>query len=339
MQTLLYFYKLLIANLKCVSNNVFNGEAVLFKQELSRSGSAEGIHGYDSAVKACILMPGVSGACLYANACAYCRGDNAFLILSALCFKELHTGHGNDSRVDAVCLKLSLCLNDKLNLTTGSDEYAVGGSLFTIGKDVAALESVYAGCFVLCQRLTGKNETGGGLSGKSGDPSGGSFLIVAGTEYLHVGDGAEADEVLNGLVGAAVLTNADGVVRQDVDSGDIHEGGESHCVLHIIGEYEEGCAVATEAAVYYHTVGDSSHSVLTDTEVDVGAGHVVSREVLSALHVGFVGGSEVCTAADKVGNECSKLVENGEAGAAGCICLGDSRLMRSPMYQYIIVSS
>ena len=57
------------------------------------------------------------------------------------------------------------------------------------------------------------------------------------------GDGAKRGEVLDRLVGRAVLAEADGVVGPHVDRVDLHQRGQAHRRTHVVGELQERPAV------------------------------------------------------------------------------------------------
>lgn len=68
------------------------------------------------------------------------------------------------------------------------------------------------------------------------------------------------------------LSDADGVVGQDVVDGQLREGGHTHGGAHVVGEHQEGGAGAAVEAEVGDTVEDGPHGVLADAVVEVAAG-------------------------------------------------------------------
>ena len=181
---------------------------------------------------------------------------------------------------------------------------------------------------VLRQVLAGEHERGGAVAGQRADPCRGRFLAVRRAEHLHVGDGAQRDQLLDRLVRRPVLADADGVVGEDIGDGQVHERGEAHRVLHVIGEDEEGRAIGAQAAVQLDAVGDRRHRVFADAEVDVAPGIVLRGEVGALFHVRLIGRRQVGRAADQVGDAVGELVQHRGARAAGRVRLGEVEKIR-----------
>ena len=78
---------------------------------------------------------------------------------------------------------------------------------------------------------------------------------------------AQGGEVLDRLVGRAVLAEADRVVRPDEGDRQLLDGGEAHRGAHVVGEDEEGAAVGAGQALERDAVEDHAHGVLADAEV------------------------------------------------------------------------
>src|SRR5664280_1594303 len=78
-----------------------------------------------------------------------------------------------------------------------------------------------------------------------------------------------------------VFAVAHGVVREDEDGGQFHQGGEPDCSAGIIAEDEEG---GTESAQLRkrHSVHDRGHGVLTNAEVHVLASGCFGLQVARA---------------------------------------------------------
>ena len=123
--------------------------------------------------------------------------------------------------------------------------------------------------------------------------------------------------MLDGLMGRAVLADADGVVREDVGDLLLHHCGKAHAVLHIVGEAEERGRIGAQAAVQRHGVADRAHRVLADAEVNVVAFGRFSGEIAAVLHVGLVGRAQVGAAAEQVRQMRGQTVKRLAGGVAG----------------------
>ena len=83
----------------------------------------------------------------------------------------------------------------------------------------------------------------------------------------EIRDRPQRREVLDRLVGGAVLAEADRVVRPDVDGVDVHQRRQPHRRAHVVGELQEGAAERAGRAVQHDAGQDRAHGVLTDAEV------------------------------------------------------------------------
>ena len=97
-------------------------------------------------------------------------------------------------------------------------------------------------------------------------------LASRGADDVEAGDRPQRGEVLDRLVGRAVLAETDGVVRPHVGDRQLHQRGEPHRGAHVVGEGEERAAEDAGAAVDGDAVHDRAHAVLADAEVQHPAG-------------------------------------------------------------------
>ena len=118
--------------------------------------------------------------------------------------------------------------------------------------------------------------------------------------------------MLNRLVGRAVFTQANRVMREHMDHTDFHQRGHADRIAAVIAEREEGAAVGDEAAVQGHAIHDGGHAELAHAVVDVAAtlagfvfnyraGHGVKAQARRALGVGQVRAGQVGRAAQQLG--------------------------------------
>jgi hypothetical protein len=80
----------------------------------------------------------------------------------------------------------------------------------------------------------------------SASPALGRLHRVGRAEDQQVRDRAQRREMLDRLMGRAVLAEADGVVRHDVDDALAHQRGEADRRAAIVGEDQEGAAIGDE---------------------------------------------------------------------------------------------
>ena len=85
-------------------------------------------------------------------------------------------------------------------------------------------------------------------------------------------DGAQVRQLLDRLVRRPVLAEREAVVREDVDDVQAHQRRQPDRRPHVVGEDQEGRAVADEAAVRRQAVDDRAHRMLAHAEVEVAAG-------------------------------------------------------------------
>ena len=93
----------------------------------------------------------------------------------------------------------------------------------------------------------------------------------AGRNTRMLRHGAQRREMLDRLVGRAVLAEADGIVRHHVDDRDAGERRDAHGGAGIVGEDQEGGAGRHAAAMQRDAVHGRRHAVLADAVMDVAA--------------------------------------------------------------------
>ena len=80
-------------------------------------------------------------------------------------------------------------------------------------------------------------------------PALGGLDRVGGTEHPHVRHRAQRGEMLDRLVGGAVLAKPDRVVGHDVDDRRMRQRRDAHRGARVVGETQEGAAGRREAAM------------------------------------------------------------------------------------------
>ena len=127
-----------------------------------------------------------------------------------------------------------------------------------LGEDVAAAGAAVLGDVAALrrQRLAGQHQQAGAVGAADRQlPALRGFQRVGRAEHVQVRHGAQAGEVLDRLVGRAVLAQADRIVGQHVDHPLAHQRGQPDRRAHVVGEDEERAGVGDQPAVQRHAVG------------------------------------------------------------------------------------
>src|SRR5437016_2471008 len=96
------------------------------------------------------------------------------------------------------------------------------------------------------------------------------FVGVTRSHDENIGHGAQRRELFDGLVRRAVLTDADRVVREDIDDGDFHEAGETHGWFYVVAKIEK-CSTERAHTAETHAAHRRAHGMFTHAVVDVAA--------------------------------------------------------------------
>ena len=226
-------------------------------------------------------------------------------------------------------------------MTCGRDGGAVLGGF---GEDVAALrdagggaEGVAVGVAVAAgvggDVLPGQDDAGRVLVVFQHDlPGRGDLVRVSGADDVQARDGAQGGELLHGLVGGAVLAQADRVVRPDIQGRDAHEGAEPDRGALVVGEDQERAGERPGPAVQGDAVHDRGRGVFADAEVQdpavgvalPGPGGAGGRDERGrAFDRGVVGLGEVGGAAPEFGHDRADRVQDlAGRGAGGDVLAG-----------------
>lgn len=296
------------------------GDTELLVQDGGGGGGAELVDA-DGNAAVQVLGPAHGAAGLHRHASSHALGQHGLLVGLGLLVEQLPARHGHDANLLALALQLLGGLNGEHKLGAGADQDAVGGALTAV-HDVRALGGALDGGGVhVGHALAGQDDGGGALDPglalghgvlHGGQVAPGGLIAVSGTHGEHVGHGAEGGQVLNGLMGGAILAQADGVVGHHIDDTSLRQGGHAHGVAHVVGEDEEGGAVGDESGgVQGNAVADGAHSVLAHTEAEVALGRGVLLEVAEHLHQGHVGGRQIGGATQEPGDGGGQGVEHG----------------------------
>src|SRR5690625_4923487 len=298
------------------------GDAELLVEALVGGGGAVVLQAHGTAGVADDLVPALGDGGLDGDARLDGGGQHRLLVGVVLLGEPLAARHRHHPGGHALRLQRLARLERDVHLGAGGDEDDVRAAAGGLGEHVAAArDALGAGQDVTLGRpltprgvgdvLPGEDESGRAVGAlQDGAPGDGDLGGVGGPHDVEAGDRAQRGEVLDRLVGRAVLTQADGVVGPHEGRGDPHERGEPHRRAHVVGEREEGTAVGPGEPVEGDAVEDRAHAVLTDAEVQRApvrvagehrAGALDRQEGLLALHRRVVRAGEVGGAAPQLG--------------------------------------
>ena len=116
---------------------------------------------------------------------------------------------------------------------------------------------------------------------------------IARTPDVVVGDVAQGRQVLDRLVGRAVLAQTDGVMGVDVDDVGRDQRTHAQRIAGVVGEHHEGGIERQKAAVQGQAIGDGAHAELAYAVIDVVGVGVIAGHRGGALPQGQVGMGQV----------------------------------------------
>ncbi len=116
--------------------------------------------------------------------------------------------------------------------------------------------------------MAGQDESGGPLVLDRDAPGGCRLVGIRGPDEAQFGHGPQGGQMLDGLVGGTVLSEADRVVGPRIDDVLVGERADPHRAAHVVAEDEEGAAHRDDAAMGRHPVHDPAHTVLAYAVVD-----------------------------------------------------------------------
>ena len=113
-------------------------------------------------------------------------------------------------------------------------------------------------------------------------PGLGDLVRVRRAEHEQSGHRPQRRELLDRLVRRAVLADADRVVREDVDDGDLHQRGEPDRAARVVREDEEPRPERAQLRER-ESVGDRRRRELAHAEVEVASRAIVRTEVAGSV--------------------------------------------------------
>ena len=280
------------------------------------------------------------------------RRDHGVAVGLVLGVEPLAAGHRDDPGGDVLLGQQRAGLDGELHLRAGGDQDHVGRAAGGVEQDVAAPVDVGGGGPLLAVGVGAARERRHVLPGQRqagravgvlehGLPRGDGLVGVGRADDVEARDRPQRGDVLDRLVGRAVLADADGVVGPDVGHRELHDRRQPHRRPHVVGEHEERAAVDAGAAVQGDAVHDRAHGVLADAEVqhpavavalEVLGGELRGHERRLALGGRVVGAGQVGRAAPQLGQHRRDGGEHLAGGGAG----GDALLVGLERRQRVV---
>ena len=279
---------------------------------------------------AAVFPPAVGGAHFDSHA-GQASGQHALFVGSALAVEgggagHRHHAHRNFELRSQQLLRLERQLHFRPRGHDDGLRFFLHAHIRRFAQHIRAFADVgQIGLGRIGQVLAAEQQRGGlALVLQRHGPSNGGFGGVTGAPHVEVGNQAQAGGMLHRLVGGAVFTQANAVVREHVNDALLHERSHANGVAAVVAKREEGATVGDVAAVQRHAVHDGGHAELAYTVVDVAALlalvvglHLAKRakaQVGRVRGVGEVGAREVGRAAQHFGQGCGKEFERDLAG-------------------------
>ena len=143
---------------------------------------------------------------------------------------------------------------------------------------------------------------------------------------MGVGRGAADGQMFHGLMGGAVFTQANRIMRHHKHRGHTHQRSKAHRRAGIIGKAHERTAIGPHAAMQHHAVHRRCHAMFADAEIDVAAFAVFGAEHAQIGGFGVVGSGQISRSADGFGHDrvdgLQDFLGGRTGGEFGGICAG-----------------
>jgi hypothetical protein len=192
-----------------------------------------------------------------------------------------------------------------LDLRAGRDQ----GDVVTRCDDRAAAVDVEQRRVQDGQALPAQHQHAGARVPQGVRPGLHRLVRVGRTQHPQPGHGTQARQVLDGLVGGAVLAQADRVVGEDEHDRQLHDRCHPHGGPDVVAEDEEGRPVDDQPAVRGHGVQGRSHGGLPHPEVQVAPAPGPRRHVGVRREQGLGGRADVGRPADELGHDRGQRVQ------------------------------
>ena len=177
---------------------------------------------------------------------------------------------------------------------------------FGLQQHIGALGRLVLGARLLAEqrhRLARQRDEGGAARLVEDQlPAFGGLDRVARAIDAEMRNGPQRRQMLDRLMGRAVLAEADRIMGHDEDGADLHHGGEADGRAAIVGEAHEGAAIGDQAAMQRDAVHGRGHAVLAHAVMDVGAVVFAGPDLDLVLGLRVVRGRQVGRASQQFGD-------------------------------------
>ena len=141
-------------------------------------------------------------------------------------------------------LSRSMRFHTERDLAARGHEQDIGPATRRLGQDIGALTQARGrsilGAIECRDILTREDDCRGLMVELHHDlPRLNYFVRISGTQYDQAGNRSQRGELLDGLVRRAVFTHADGVVSENVDHWQFHQGGQADRRAAVVTEDQE----------------------------------------------------------------------------------------------------
>ena len=171
-------------------------------------------------------------------------------------------------------------------------------------------------------------------------PGGNGLVGIRRSNDNHAGNRSQSHQLLDGLMGRAVLSHGDAVVGENINHRQTVHGRQTHRRTHIVAEDQEGSPKRDQATVQRHAIQDGAHGMLANAKVHVASRPVLRLEVPGPFHVREGAGSKIGRASHHFGQ---MRVQNGhcltrcDAGCHWGVRRGECREIGVPTFRKLAV--
>ena len=275
--------------LLCGFGHLVGGEAELGLNVFQRRRGAEGVHPDLDAVRSNVAIPAQRRGLLDRDPRGDARRQDLVAVGLVLAVEELPAGQADHTRADALAAQLLVGGERQRDLAAGGDQDHLGVAALGVGEHVAAAAQALGrgvlGAVEDRHVLAGEDQGDRLVAAVDRHPPGlGDLVGVGGADHVEAGDRPQRGELLDRLVGRAVLAEADRVVGEDVDHRQLHQRREADRRPGVVGEGEVGRPERPQLGER-EAVADRRRLVLADAEVELAAVVGAGLEVLGAVEV------------------------------------------------------
>ena len=222
-----------------------------------------------------IALPAQRRSLLDGDARLHAGRQHLLAIGLRLVLEDVPGRHRDDAGANPLGRQRFMGLDDQRDLAARGDEDDLGRAARRVRHDIgAARDAGRRGVLAAVerrQRLARQRDHRRLVAQLQDVAIGLDDLVgVARPQHDQAGNGAQRDELLDRLMRRSILAVAHGVMGEDEDGRQLHEGGEPNGRPGIVAEDEEGRAEGPQLG-QRQAVHDRRHGVLADAEMEIAA--------------------------------------------------------------------